>query len=29
MSVQQRRKYDTDFKRSSVQLTEEPGRTVR
>ncbi len=28
MSVQQRRKYDPDFKRNSVQLTEEPGRTV-
>ena len=28
MSVQQRRKYDPDFKRSAVQLTEEPGRTV-
>jgi len=28
MSVQQRRKYDPDFKRNAVQLTEEPGRTV-
>jgi transposase-like protein len=28
MSVQQRRKYDLDFKRNAVQLTEEPGRTV-
>jgi transposase len=28
MSVQQRRKYDPDFKRNSVQLTEEPGQTV-
>ena len=28
MSVQQRRKYDPDFKRNSVQLAEEPGRTV-
>jgi len=28
MSVQQRRKYDSDFKRNAVQLTEEPGRTV-
>ena len=27
MSVQ-RRKYDSDFKRNAVQLTEEPGRTV-
>ena len=27
MSVQQRRKYDPDFKRNAVQLTEEPGRT--
>ena len=27
MSVQ-RRKYDPDFKRNAVQLTEEPGRTV-
>ncbi|MBW2597452.1 MAG: transposase, partial [Deltaproteobacteria bacterium] len=23
-----RRKYDPDFKRNAVQLTEEPGRTV-
>jgi transposase len=28
MSVQQRRKYDPDFKRNSVQLTEESGRKV-
>jgi len=28
MSVQQRRKYDSDFNRNAVQLTEEPGRTV-
>ena len=28
MSVQQRRKYDPDFKRNAVQLTEEPGRKV-
>jgi len=28
MSVQQRRKYDPDFKRNSVELTEEPGLTV-
>jgi transposase-like protein len=28
MSVQQRRKYDPDFKRNAVQLSEEPGRTV-
>jgi transposase-like protein len=28
MSVQQRRKYDSDFKRSAVLLSEEPGRTV-
>ncbi len=28
MSVQQRRKYDSDFKRSAVQLSEEPDRTV-
>ena len=28
MSVQHRRKYDPDFKRNAVQLTEEPGRTV-
>jgi transposase-like protein len=28
MSVQQRRKYDPDFKRNAVQLTGEPGRTV-
>ena len=28
MSVQQRRKYDPEFKRNAVQLTEEPGRTV-
>ena len=28
MSVQRRRKYDSDFKRNAVQLTEEAGRTV-
>jgi len=28
MSVQQRRKYDPDFKRNSVQLAEKSGRTV-
>jgi transposase len=28
MSVQERRKYDGDFKRNAVQLTEEPGRAV-
>ena len=28
MSVQ-RRKYDSDFKRNAVSLTEEPGRTVK
>src|SRR5210317_2576151 len=28
MSVQHRRKYDTDFKRNAVLLSEEPGRTV-
>ncbi len=28
MSVQQRRKYDSDFKRNAVQLSEEPDRTV-
>ena len=28
MSVQQRRKYDPGFKRNSVQLAEESGRTV-
>jgi len=28
MSVQERRKYDPDFKRNAVQLTKEPGRTV-
>jgi transposase-like protein len=28
-SVQQRRKYDPEFKRNAVQLTEEPGRIVR
>ncbi len=26
MSVQERRKYDSDFKRNAVQLTAEPGR---
>ena len=29
MSVQNRRKYDSDFKRNAVGLTEEPGRIVR
>ncbi len=28
MSVQQRRKYDPDFKRNAVRLAEEPGRKV-
>ena len=28
MSVQSRRKYDTDFKRNAVLLSEEPGRTA-
>jgi len=28
MSVQSRRKYDPDFKRNAVLLSEEPGRTV-
>ena len=28
MSVQQRRKYDPDFKRNAVKLAEEPARTV-
>ena len=28
MSVQNRRKYDPDFKRNAVLLSEEPGRTV-
>jgi transposase-like protein len=28
MSVHQQRKYDPDFKRNAVRLTEEPGRTV-
>jgi transposase-like protein len=28
MSVQRRRKYDPDFKRNAVLLTEESGRTV-
>jgi len=28
MSVQQRRKYDKDFKRNAVRLTEEAGRTA-
>ena len=28
MSVQERRKYDPDFKRNSVQLSEEKGKTV-
>ena len=29
MSVQNKRKYDSDFKRNAVRLTEDPGRTVR
>ena len=29
MSVQQRRQYDSEFKRNAVLLTEEPGRAVR
>jgi len=28
MSVQLRRKYDSDFKRNAVQLSEEPSRTI-
>jgi len=28
MSVQNRRKFDSEFKRSAVRLSEEPGRTV-
>lgn len=28
MSVQNRRKYDSDFKRNAVLLSEDPGRTV-
>jgi transposase len=28
MSVQQKRKYDSDFKRNAVLLSEEPGRKV-
>ncbi|MBU3947478.1 MAG: hypothetical protein KJ826_04570 [Proteobacteria bacterium] len=28
MSEQQRRKYDWDFKRNAVRLSEEPSRTV-
>ena len=28
MGAEQRRKYDSEFKRSAVLLTEEPGRTV-
>jgi len=28
MSVQQRRKYDPDFKRNAVRLSDEPGRKV-
>ncbi len=28
MSVQNRRKYDSDFKRNAVLFCEEPGRTV-
>lgn len=29
MSAHQRRKYDSDFKRNAVLLTEDPDRTVR
>lgn len=29
MSVQRRRKYDPEFKKNAVLLTEEPSRTVR
>ena len=29
MSVQQRRQYDSEFKRNAVLLTEEPDRSVR
>ena len=29
MSVQRRRKYDPEFKKNAVLLTEDPGRTVR
>ncbi len=29
MSGEQRRKYDSDFKRNAVLLAEEPGRSVR
>ena len=29
MSVQQRRKYDPEFKKNAVLLAEEPGRSVR
>jgi transposase-like protein len=29
MSVQNKRKYDSDFKRNAIRLTEDPGRTVR
>ena len=28
MSVQKRRRYDSEFKHNAVQLTEEPGRSV-
>ncbi|MCF8068301.1 MAG: transposase [Desulfobacterales bacterium] len=28
MSVQNRRKYDPEFKRNAVRLSEEPGRTI-
>jgi hypothetical protein len=28
MSVQQKKKYDSDFKRNAVLLSEEPGRKV-
>lgn len=29
MSIQRRRKYDPEFKKNAVFLTDEPGRTVR
>jgi len=29
MSVQNRRKYDPEFKRNAVRLTDEPGRTIQ
>ena len=28
MSVQQKRKYDTEFKKNALLLSEEPGRTI-